>query len=433
MGNQQPLKLFLALLISTVYIFSFSQLGALAYNAFSGSKNYFAEGTIIGNLPVAGKTEEEAKKLVDEEISKWLANTTITVQYLGKSKTLDLSYIQFDSEASVSQAQHGIKNLVVADISSLNDFLKSLYPSINLEEFNVKALENEILNSAAVLEPGDYQYRVENFNISVSLQEDAVIKESPIVLNPQNDELEAFAGKTLKIEPKAHFSLLNSLKEEGLDTLPGQALNKIASAVYTVILPTNFTVLERHISNTLPAYAALGLEAKVDPAKNFDLAFSNPNDSEYAIQFTKKDQSLIVSLTGPEFLNEYVITMEEEKSFEPKTIVQYSPLKKGKQVKSEGIKGLYIKVYRESHDQSGDLLQKMLISEDFYAPVHRVEIHPLRDDADGTGSDDEQTGGENGTDKDQDEKGENNGGEDESGDERSDDDLWGSPNEIPKR
>ena len=195
-----------------------------------------------------------------------------------------------------------------------------------MEEFNVKALENEILNHAQVLEPGEYIYRVENFYVSASLKESTVIEQSPIALNQgKMKKLKFSTEKKSKLNRKLCFSLLNYLKDEQLHTLSEQTLNKIASAVYTVILPTNFSVLERHISITLPSYAVLGFEAKVDVKKNFDLAFSNPNDSEYAIEFAVKDGSLVVSLTGPEFLNEYTIALDDEKSFEPKTIKQYSP------------------------------------------------------------------------------------------------------------
>ena len=447
MGNQQPLKLFLMLLISTVYIFSFSQIGALAYSTFSENRSYFAEGTIIGNVPVGGKTKNEAVALVEEEISKWLDQTRITLEYVGNSEPLDLSYIEFDAQASVENAQSGIRNLVAATISPLNEFLKSLSPSIKLEEFNVKALENEILNHAQVLEPGEYIYRVENFYVSASLKESTVIEQSPIALNQGDEEIKVFDGKKIKIEPKTLFSLLNYLKDEQLHTLSEQTLNKIASAVYTVILPTNFSVLERHISSTLPSYAVLGFEAKVDVKKNFDLAFSNPNDSEYAIEFAVKDGSLVVSLTGPEFLNEYTIALDDERSFEPKTIKQYSPqIKTGKIVKSQGQKGLYVKVYRELYDESGALQQRMLVSEDFYAPVHRIEIYPLKNDGvdesvieeqDETGdadTDEKATGEENGTQKDtEDKKPSGEGGEGKTKDKRQMTAYGGNPDEITKK
>lgn len=451
MGNQQPLKLFLVLLISTLYIFSFSQLGALAYDAFANKQGYFAEGTIIGNLPVAGKTEEEAKSLINEEISQWFANTTINVQYMEKSKALDLSSIEFDVDASVTKAEQGIRNLVQADIQELNDFLMSLSTSINLEDFNVSGLQSAILNSAKVLESGDYTFRVEDFHVSASLKEKEVIEESPITLEQQNEDLEAFAGKTIAIEGKSQFSFLKYLEEEKLQTLSEQSLNKIASAIYRVLLPTNFTIIERHISSSLPAYAVLGFEAKVNVMKNFDLAFSNPNDSQYELQFEKKNQSLIVSLKGPRFLNEYTITLEDEKTIGQKTIKQFSPLLPDGaiKVKTEGKNGLYIKVFRESHDENGALLQKKLISEDFYAPLHRIELHGLTDGTTETENqdnpDDEQNGtgdggadqdGQNGT-EDNDNKsgedGEGKGGEDKTADEGSDSDLWGDPNEVPKR
>ena len=50
-----------------------------------------------------------------------------------------------------------------------------------------------------------------------------------------------------------------------------------------MILPTNFSIIERNISEELPDYAELGFEAKVNPEKNKDLVFSNGNESSYKI------------------------------------------------------------------------------------------------------------------------------------------------------
>ena len=80
MKNQQAIKLFLVLVVSTIYIFSFSQFGVFAYNSILHSNDRYAEGTMIGSVSVADKTRNEAVQLLNEEITKWQNETTLTIQ-----------------------------------------------------------------------------------------------------------------------------------------------------------------------------------------------------------------------------------------------------------------------------------------------------------------------------------------------------------------
>jgi hypothetical protein len=48
-----------------------------------------------------------------------------------------------------------------------------------------------------------------------------------------------------------------------------------------------------------------------------------------------------------------------------------------KSVETEGKPGFLITVSREIHGRKGELLESEFISEDFYPPVHRVEIYPI--------------------------------------------------------
>ena len=89
--------------------------------------------------------------------------------------------------------------------------------------------------------------------------------------------------------------------------------------------------------------------------------------------------SLVVSLQGPSFLQQYKITTQDQQNFKPKTIVQFNPELSSTQkiVEKEGKEGQSIKVVREIYSENNELIQKESISEDFYPPVHQVEVHGL--------------------------------------------------------
>nr|WP_249365545.1 VanW family protein [Cytobacillus citreus] len=184
---------------------------------------------------------------------------------------------------------------------------------------------------------------------------------------------------TIKIQPNSQFSLLKLLEENGLEKESPTAINILATAIYQLILPTNFQIIERYISNEMPEYAQLGFEAKVDADKSMDLIFANPNDNGYVIDFLWSENTLTLSLKGTTFLNKYVITTQDEKTFKPKTIKHYSPLlnPSEKTVKTEGKEGFIIKVFREVYDEKGAFLRREEISEDYYPPNHRIEVYGL--------------------------------------------------------
>ncbi|HEY2421900.1 MAG TPA: G5 domain-containing protein, partial [Neobacillus sp.] len=200
--------------------------------------------------------------------------------------------------------------------------------------------------------------------------------------------------------------------------------------IYQTILPTNFTIIERNIGNTLPDFVNLGYEAKVNLERNSDLVFSNPNQAKYHLAIQLENKRLRVTLTGEKFLYNYKISVKDEQKLTPKTIVQYSPLLVPGKIKvlTKGAEGMIVKIYREVY-QGDQMVSSILISEDYYPPLYQVEIHALTSNQQGTTPTNEKQGdastGDQTTDKqttpsDQTQQGTNVS------------DLWGKPNELPK-
>jgi hypothetical protein len=213
-----------------------------------------------------------------------------------------------------------------------------------------------------------------------------VASEQEVVLNSATvnvkapDDLQAFLSANSKIELPADssFSLLDFLKKQKLETVSADVLSIIGTGIYQAILPTNFTIEERNTGSELPAYAALGDEAKVDFAQSMDLAFSNPNNTKCTLEFQLSGNSLTVSLKGVKLPYEYKIAKKNEQKLTPKTVVQFSPLLTTGQtaVKNPGKNGQTIEVYRQTY--KGDILVKSeLIANDYYPPEYRVEVHSL--------------------------------------------------------
>jgi hypothetical protein len=217
-------------------------------------------------------------------------------------------------------------------------------------------------------------------NTEISIEPPIVLSQSVIKLKEIPVDLQTFLEQNSKINitEKSTFSVLNYIQKQNLESLSPDVLSIIASGIYQTILPTNFSIIERNIGNSLPEYDNLGFEAKINFDQNEDFIFLNPDQSLYSIEMEMVDHSLIVSLKGEKSPYQYKIKKEEQ-SLKPKTIIQYSPLlPTGKvKVKTSGEEGKLVKVYKEIYEGE-QLLKREFVSSDYYPPVYRVEIHSLQ-------------------------------------------------------
>lgn len=383
MRNQQTLKLFLALILSTGYILSFSHFGASAFNKLVNDQDIMEPGTTLGSLNISGKTKPEIKKLLEEEIVAWKQGTAINLTYKeieNPAKDVD---IQFQVEETLANVKSGQKNLVtvVIDQDTLVEAVYDTSISLSSEAVNTEQLANDISASATMLTAGSYRFHLENYLDGVTA-EDEIIAKAVIKTGKYTSEIKEIISliQPVEIQGRTQFSLLNKLKDLQEDkTYSTGALSRIATGIYETILPTNFAIIERSVSTKLPSYANLGMEAKVNAKKNTDLVFSNINEDSYFLEFTQSGKNLNVVLKGKSFLNHYNVKKSAEKRYQPKTIIQFdSQLTSGQMnVTEPGKEGISIKITREISDEKGNLIETEEISEDFYAPIHRIEIHPL--------------------------------------------------------
>nr|WP_281427656.1 VanW family protein [Mesobacillus maritimus] len=260
------------------------------------------------------------------------------------------------------------------------------------------------------------------------------------------DWVEALSPIT--VPAQSQISFVKLLEESQLTAIPSGISSMIASGIYSTILSTNFEIIERHIGQVLPDDIELGYEAKINPDNHLDFVFGNPNDTEYMIELQWSYPVLTVQLKGSPFLYKYEIVESDKKEFKPKTIIQYSPqlLPEQNKVKEAGKHGYLIKISRKVLGEKGELLREEIISEDFYVPVEKVEVHGLKA---GTTSDDattdtiqddtepatDTTNADSSTEVDQETTDTNESTKESQGQGQKDsldNDFWGKPNESEK-
>ncbi|MEO2074631.1 MAG: G5 domain-containing protein [Bacillus sp. (in: firmicutes)] len=434
--NLQFFKLFVVLLVCTAFIFSSSHFGAKAYEKLANADGKFSAGTSIGNLDISGKTDTEAASMLEKEYLEWNKNAKFEFQYSEKSVPFDLNLFHLDTESTIHSIKDGQKNpaIVSIDLLQLEEQVAILFPELNSKEVDFTKLKAGLESKASALENGAYSFNLSN-DFLLAGKKDIIISEAVVKLKEISDDLQTIVDKSqeIKIAEGATFSLMEFAKNQKIEK--ENALSVIGTGIYQVMLPTNFIIVDRNISGTLPEYAGVGFEAMVNPAKNMDLVITNPNKSSYTLELKFENSELTVRLKGEKLLYNYKISKKDEQQVKPKTIIQYSPsLTPGKiMVKSEGVDGRFVKVYREMY-QGEQLLSTELISEDYYPPVYRVEIHGLTGTQQGTTttSGSQTTNGTNPSTVTSPDGSQTTSTSATPQQDSGVDDLWGKPNEQPK-
>ncbi|MGD6899088.1 G5 domain-containing protein [Bacillus infantis] len=380
MNKAQFLKLFLVLGISTAFILSFSKIGASAYvNVFS-SDEIFGSGTRIGNVDVSGLTHDEALLKISSGQEVWRENTQLTFRYKEKEKSIPLEIFTFDLDESVKAAVNKNDNQLITTVDDnlLTELLQGISAELAEGKLDSSRLISDLRMYVAVLEDGSHMIKLDTY-LPVS-ESEVVISEASITYHEASKDLADWAERfpSIEIDPQSRISILGILKENNI-VYNERSLSIISSLIYRTVLSSNFTIAERHISRALPSFTEAGFEARADKNKNMDLIFLNPNDQSYKLKFSYSDDLFYVALTGQEYMYSYDVKLKDKETFKPKTVVQFdAKLKFGeKKTVVEGEEGLLVKVYRDSIDENGALLKSELISEDYYPPVHKVEVHSL--------------------------------------------------------
>lgn len=372
------IKLFFVIVFCTIYLISFSQFGPLVYQSFFAETDRFASGTMVGTVSVANLSKEEAIQAVQEKVNEWKASARLSIAYQEKTETVPVQFFAFQVEQSVEQAVDGKPSQFVVQIdkeafSSLVH--KLVIPSL-ASLLNREQLERDMIHIVSRLQLNPQPIDLARYIAGKQAVENMPVSAATMNrLGEHRAEVLAWIANhpAIEIKGKSVFSLLSYIKG-----LSSDGMSLIASAVYQVMLPTNFTVVERHTSRSLPDGIPLGYEAKVD-SKTRDLRFYNPNINSYTLRFQEIGDGFRVTLVGLPFAYKYVLKAGEVEYFNPRTIVQYSPfLKPGeRQIKQIGKQGMLAKVKKETYDENNQLIRSEAVSEDFYPPAYTIEVRGL--------------------------------------------------------
>lgn len=444
--NKMGMSFFIALTISTFFLFFFSQVGTYAYDVLLSQGAGYAQGTKVGTVDISGLTSEDAEGKITNAINDWKQEPNMTVEYSEFIQSIDNHIFDFDVKNTMKRVKDGKEIPLTV---SVNDALfGEIISNVAIDNLDITGLKNDFISTASML---DISHRSINL---ISYVQPAVPEKTLIVTSefsgvsdkPEFNKLVNVLPE-ITIPSQKKFSISKILEENDIE-ITNENMNVLSSLLYKLVLQTNFEIVERQISVNKPASIEVGYEALVVP-NEIDFSFINPNKNEFQLKFENKNNQLVASLFGQPFYYEYKVKTASMETYQPKTIVQYSPLltKGNKQIKENGSVGYQVKVVKEIYGPDGVQIDTKQVSTDFYAPVFKEvvvstldEINNPTDDENNQDNTDENVGenndsGEAGTGSEDELDERNEGSKQEQEDEEDEEgDLFDIPGkEIPEK
>ncbi|WP_243385538.1 VanW family protein [Bacillus kexueae] len=349
--------------------------------AYLPLQNTFENNTYLSNVRIEGMTEEEVKAMLASKIEDWKQQSTITLIYQNKSFTLPSSVYTFYIDKTISQLQNNRQNdlIVSLDTQILREWLQQELMPSQYGSIQFKKLEQDLIQIVQKLDDGDIYMNVKEYVDESSLE--TVASSRIIVPLEMTDFVTSFveAHEQISITGYETFSLHSWVE---LSTVSGtdEEWSFLGTAMYKVILQSNFQILKRTAHRILPTYATLGQDVKVT-ASDYDFVFHNPNEENYAFQFEQDGDRLYIDLIGQPFKHTYKVEVDNIEYHEVNPVVRYTDdMDTGiYYVEQKGYAAVSLDVYRIIYGENGELSKKEKVSHEFYPAVSGIEVHGTRE------------------------------------------------------
>jgi VanW like protein len=370
------LMIFVSISLAALFLFFSSILATDVYsNIFVEEK--FDMGVAVGPVSIEDTTKDEALTLVKERIAKWQNQNPVYFMYNDQKVQLPSETWIFQPEESIERVS-GTSNRLYVDVNE--EKIESSISQLNVTGLE-ELLDKEMLSAHLKQIGSELQTNHPEIDINEFLttfgQAEEVISQGTIKLPGEHVLLDEWIKglNGYEIKPGRTFSLIQAIEEVSLTAQDSIDLNVLASAIYSAVQKTNFTIVERHTSRELPEYTSLGYEAFVKPA-DMDFAFQNPNATSYKLEFLiDENKNLIASVVGVPLPYTYTVKVDKE-VFKPKTIIHFNDQLTSilsSVVVNGGSDGYLATIYRESFGSGGEAVETIKLAEDFYPPKHRIE------------------------------------------------------------
>jgi hypothetical protein len=341
----------------------------------------FAKGDVekstIGDIEIIDVKTSDLATTLQNAISEWQGEE-IEIVSEGISKTIDPKQFVFDTSAAIAQYEMLTKKpwyafwqkekIVHIPIPvTVNEVITQQIDEAGIWDTD-KTLQKLILQASYLKE----------HKVEAVINEDSMQTEERIAF--QIAELPANSQGVAKIipllndvnlVPNQSISLLTLLGEQA-GVVNDAGLDFVASMLYSVILQTDYEILERHSQEINPSYLQQGIEADINAALVKDLQFINRSEQLAKMKASMEGNQLKIEVFAAAKDKDITVRVSKDKIVKPRIIYRYSEdLKAGQErVEQEGKEGSRVEVYRSIVENGAT--EEQFISRDYYAPQNRI-------------------------------------------------------------
>lgn len=331
----------------------------------------------IGGIEINDVKTSDLATTLQNAISKWQGEE-IEIVSEGISKTIDPKQFVFDTSAAIAQYEMLTKKpwyafwqkekIVHIPIPvTVNEVITQQIDEAGIWDTD-KTLQKLILQASYLKE----------HKVEAVINEDSMQTEERIAF--QIAELPANSQGVAKIipllnnvnlVPNQSISLLTLLGEQA-GVVNDAGLDFVASILYSVILQTDYEILERHSQEINPSYLQQGIEADINAALVKDLQFINRSEQLGKMKASMEGNQLKIEVFAAAKDKDITVRVSKDKIVKPRIIYRYSEdLKAGQErVEQEGKEGSRVEVYRSIVENGAT--EEQFISRDYYAPQNRI-------------------------------------------------------------
>lgn len=331
----------------------------------------------IGGIEINDVKTSDLATTLQNAISEWQGEE-IEIVSDGISKTIDPKQFVFDTSAAIAQYEMLTKKpwyafwqkekIVHIPIPvTVNEVITQQIDEAGIWDTD-KTLQKLILQASYLKE----------HKVEAVINEDSMQTEERIAF--QIAELPANSQGVAKIipllndvnlVPNQSISLLTLLGEQA-GVVNDAGLDFVASMLYSVILQTDYEILERHSQEINPSYLQQGIEADINAALVKDLQFINRSEQLGKMKASMEGNQLKIEVFAAAKDKDITVRVSKDKIVKPRIIYRYSEdLKAGQErVEQEGKEGSRVEVYRSIVENGAT--EEQFISRDYYAPQNRI-------------------------------------------------------------
>lgn len=378
MNNKVLGTTFMAVGATAFLIFGGVNAGAMAIDTWLFPKEQFGDNTYIGTTNVSNMEVASAMSQFDGVADSWRETAELTVTYQDATAVYPLDDVEILLEQTAERAKSGMQNAFVFQLQDrvTERFLAEEFSLAELSKAETERINDELEQA---LQSGLEKTHVILGTDALAVNREIVSEASYPLESNSEGLMEMMASlNEVQIAPGAKFSFLDFISELDNVQVTDEELTGVASAIYSAVLQTNFSINERSIGTVLPEDDQAGYEAAINRNLSIDLVFTNPNASSFALETSASGNSVKATISGLPLVYNYNINTDDSETVNPRLIKQYSAFvaRGTTSVEEPGSEGARIQVIRVIASETEELTVET-VSKDFYPPVNRVEIHPL--------------------------------------------------------